>query len=75
VVDYGLAAIAVSIFLLDHGFAVTRLPLLDDSSTVMVSVAITGLANRYVCADRADVNANFIRQRGGRDSDNHGGSK
>jgi hypothetical protein len=76
VVDYGLAAIAVSIFLLDHGLAVTRLPLLDDSTvTVSVTITIVRLANGYASADRTDANTNIIRQRGSRDSDNHRGSK
>jgi hypothetical protein len=76
VVDYGLAAITVSIFLLDHGrLAVTRLPLLDDSSTVTVTVAITivRFANRYASADGTDANTNILRKRGRRDSDNRGG--
>jgi hypothetical protein len=74
VVDYGLAAITISIFLLDHGLAVTWLPLLADS-TLTVSIVVTGLANRCASADRTGANANFIRKRGRRDSNNHGGSK
>jgi hypothetical protein len=77
VVNYGLTAITVSIFLLDHGRAVPWLSLLDHGGmvTITVAVLIMRLPDRYASADRADVNANFIRQRGGRDSDNHGGSK
>jgi hypothetical protein len=79
VVDYGLGAITLSIFLLYHGRAVPRLSLLDHGGmitiTVAVPVLIMGLANRYASADRADANTNFIRQRGRRDSGNHGGSK
>jgi hypothetical protein len=74
VVDHGLAAITVSIFLFDHGLAIMRFPLLDDS-TLTVSIAIMGLADRYASADRTGANTNLIRQRGRRDSDNHGGSK
>jgi hypothetical protein len=74
VVDHGLAAVTVSIFLLDHGLAVMWLPLLDDS-TLTVSIVITGLANRYASADRTGPNANFVRKRGRRDSNNHCGSK
>jgi len=74
VVDYGLAAITISVFLLDHGLAVPWLPLLDDS-TLTVSIVVTGLANRYASADRTGANANFIRKRGRRDSNNRGGSK
>ena len=53
VVDDGLAAITVSIFLLDHGLAVTWLPLLDDSA---LTISIVRLANRYASADRTDAN-------------------
>jgi hypothetical protein len=42
VVDHRLAAITVSIFLLNQGFAVMWLPLLDDG-TFTVSIVITGL--------------------------------
>jgi hypothetical protein len=68
-VNYGLTAIFVSIFLLDHGRAVPWLPLLDHGGmiTIAVAVLIVWLANSYASADRADVNTNFIRQRGGRD--------
>jgi hypothetical protein len=79
VTDYGLGAITVSIFLLDHGRALPWLSLLDHGGmltiTVAVTVLITRLANRYASADRTDSNANFIRQDGRRDSDNHCGSK
>jgi hypothetical protein len=74
VMDYGLATITVSIFLLDHGLAVMWLPLLDDS-TLTVSIVIMGLANRYASANRTDANANFIGQRGRRDDRYYGGSK
>jgi hypothetical protein len=56
--DYGLAAITVSIFLLDHGLAVTWLPLLDDSA---LTISIVRLANRYASADRTDANTNVVR--------------
>jgi hypothetical protein len=59
-VDPGLAAVTVSIFLLDHGLAVMWLPLLDDSA-LTVSIVSTGLANRYASADRTGANANFVR--------------
>jgi hypothetical protein len=76
-VDYGLAAIAVSVFLLDHSCAVPWLSLLDHGGitiTITVAVLITRLAHRYASADWTDVNTNFIRQRGRRDSDSHSGS-
>ena len=74
-VDYGLAAIAVSVFLLNHGRAVPWLALLDHGGiTITVAVLITRLAHRYASADWTDVNTNFIRQRGRCDSDNRGGS-
>jgi hypothetical protein len=74
VVNYGLAAITVSIFLLDHGLAVMWLPLLDDSAFT-ISIMVTRLANRNPGADRTRANANFIRKSGRRDSHNHCGSK
>ena len=43
--------------------------------TITVAILIMWLANRHASADRTDANANFIRQHGGRDGDNHGGSK
>jgi hypothetical protein len=79
VVDDRLAAIAVSIFFLNHGRAVPWLSLLDHGRMIPIpipiAVLIVRLANRYASADRADVNADLLSQRGRRDSDNHGGSK
>jgi hypothetical protein len=79
VMDYGLAASAVSIFLFNHGRAVPWLSLLDHGGMIPIpipiAVLIVRLANRYASADRADVNADLLSQRGRRDSDNHGGSK
>jgi hypothetical protein len=79
VTDYGLGAITVSIFLLDHGRALPWLSLLDHGGMLTITLAVTvlimRLANRYASADRTDSNANFIRQDGRRDSDNHCGSK
>src|SRR5580704_16446771 len=70
VVDYGLAAIPISIFLLDHGRAVPRLSLLDHGGMIPIAIAvavlIVRLANRYACADRTNTNTNFIGQRRGR---------
>jgi hypothetical protein len=74
VVNYGLTAITVSIFLLDHGLAVMWLSLLDDSAFT-ISIVVTRLANSYSSADRTRANANFIRKSGRRDSHNHCGSK
>jgi hypothetical protein len=77
--DYGLGAITVSILLLDHCRALPGLALLDHGGVLTITVAVTvlipRLANRYASADRTDSNANFIRQDGRRDSDNHGSSK
>jgi hypothetical protein len=77
VVNYGLAAITVSIFLLDHCLAVMWLSLLNHGGMIAVTVAvlIMRLANRYASADRTDANTNFVRQHWRRDSTNHGGSK
>jgi hypothetical protein len=77
VTDYGLGAITVSIFLLDHGRAIPWLSLLDHGGmlTITVAVLITRLANRYASADRTDSNANFIRQHWRRRSGHKGGSK
>jgi hypothetical protein len=61
VVDYGLAAITVSIFLLDHGLAVMWLPLLNHGGMIAVTVAvlIVRLANRY--ASRPDRREHQLR--------------
>jgi hypothetical protein len=77
VVDDGLAAITVSIFLLNHGLAVMWLPLLNHGGMIAVTVAvlIMRLANRYASADRTDANTNFVRQHWRRDNANHGGSE
>jgi hypothetical protein len=77
--DYGLGAITVSIFLLDHGRAVPRLSLLDHGGMITITVAVPVLimrfANRYASADRTDANPDFIRQHGRRHSDHQGGNK
>ena len=74
--NYGFAAFAVSIFLLDHGLtAFTWLSLLDDSSTVTVAITIVRLADGYASTDGTDANTNFVRKRGSRDGNNHGGHK
>jgi hypothetical protein len=75
VVYYGLGAITVRIFFFNHGGSVTRLPFLDDCSTISVAVVIMSLADRDASADRANVNTNIIRKRGCRDGADYGGNK
>jgi hypothetical protein len=79
VVDYGLAAITVRIFLFDHGGPVTRLSFLNDCGpitiTVTVTVVIMRLADRYASAHRTHANSNIVRKRGRRNSANYGRNK
>ena len=75
VMDYGLAAIAIRIFLFDHGGSVTWLPFFDDGGTVTVAVMITRLANRHTSSDRTHANTNIIGKDGCRNSANYGGDK
>ena len=58
--NYGLAAITVRIFLLDHSRPITWLALLDDRGTITIAVTIVRFTNRYASSDRAYANTNII---------------
>src|SRR5579871_3092070 len=61
VMDDGLAAVAVAVFLLDHRGAVAVRHVLPDHGLVLDPIAV--LAGRDTCADRTDVNADFVSER------------
>jgi hypothetical protein len=71
--DYGLAAITVSIFLFDHGGSVSRLPFLDDGGPITIAVVILRLADRHASAYRTYMNTNIICKRGRCNSADYGG--
>jgi hypothetical protein len=70
-----LAAIAVRVFLLDHGGPIAGLAFLDHRCTIAVAIMIAGFADRHACADRADANPDIIRKGRRRNDANHGGSQ
>lgn len=72
VMNDGLAAIAVRIFLLDHGGSIARLMLLDHRGPIAVAIMIVGFADRHAGTDRADANPNFICKGRRRDDADHG---
>ena len=72
----GLAAVTVSIFLLDYGRPVARLALLDDGCTIPIAITILmRLADRNASSDRAHSNANLVRKSRRSDRAHYGGSK
>jgi hypothetical protein len=73
--NYGLAAITIRIFLLDHGRPITWLALLDDRGTITVAVTVVRFTNRYASSDRAYANTNILSKCRRRYDANQGGSK
>src|ERR1700726_2162067 len=73
--NYSFAAIAVRIFLLNHGGPITRLALLDDRGTITIPIMIVRLADRHTSSDRSYANTNIIRKGRHRNDANHGGYK
>jgi hypothetical protein len=55
VMDHGLLAIAVLIFLFDDGLAVGGFVLLHESS-----IMVTRLADRHACSDRTGMNSDVV---------------
>jgi hypothetical protein len=62
--NYSFAAIAVRIFLLNHGGPITRLALLDDRGTITITIMIVRLADRHTSSDRSYANTNIICKAG-----------
>jgi hypothetical protein len=77
VVDHGLAAITIRIFLFDDGGLVARRSFLNDSGpiTVTITVVIMGLADGHASAHWTHSNSNIVRKCGRRNSANYGGNK
>src|ERR1019366_7593617 len=76
VMDDGLGFDAVTMILLDDRGAVARLTLLDHLTLAnAIAVAVVAFTNRHTGADRANANANLIRQRGRRESANRRGNQ
>jgi hypothetical protein len=77
VMNDGLAAIAVRIFLLDHSRPVTRLALFDNRGTITVTIAvmIVRLADRYASSDRPNANTDIIGKGRCGNGANHGSNK
>jgi hypothetical protein len=73
--NYSFAAMAVRVFLLNHGRSITRLALLNDRGTIAVTVAVMRLADRYTSSDRSYANADIVCKGRHRNDANHGGSK
>jgi hypothetical protein len=66
VMDYGFLAIAVLVFLLNHGLAVGMFVLLYDGA-----IAVMRLANRDASAGRPGMNSNIVSIRWGGDAEHN----
>jgi hypothetical protein len=62
--DDGFAAIAVTVFLLDHSRPVTRFVLLDHGLLLTIANDRMAFANRHARANGADANADIVSQSG-----------
>jgi hypothetical protein len=70
VMDDGLLAISVTVFLLDHRCPIRRLALFDHGA-VAISITIVALANSRSSTDWSNANANVISEGGGSDCADH----
>jgi hypothetical protein len=64
VMDDGLAAVAVLVFLFDDGRAVAGFSLLHDGLTIAVAIVIVTVSDGNARSHRADTNADVIGHRG-----------